>query len=119
MKFYTVKGLNNMLSSTPDVLILLAHLMEKDGKLGHETRARCDKAAELFVKYSGFPIIIMGWDYKDDTKLCISDAIANYLLTEKDIPRSFLYIDRTSRDTVGDAVFSKRDFGNITKMLLL
>ena len=99
--------------SLSDVLIVLAHFMEADGTLDFESRARADKAAELFYLRQGCPIILVGWNYRDDSDLYISDAIASYLISVHHIKKEYLFIDRRSRDTVGDAIFSKKSFGHL------
>lgn len=96
-------------SAQSDLVILLAHLMDRDGRLGEESRARADKAAALARQY-GCPIACMGWSYRDDTDLCVSEALAAYLESAHGFPRSQLLLDRESRDTVGDAIYSKRKF---------
>lgn len=93
----------------PDAIVVLAHLMEQDGTLGVESRARADKAADLARRY-GCPIVCMGWNYRDDTSLCVSEAIASYLRSAHGVDESSLILDLESRDTVGDAIFSKRKF---------
>ncbi|WP_018265832.1 YdcF family protein [Methylosinus sp. LW4] len=97
---------------TPDAIVVLAHLMEQDGTLGVETRKRADKAAELHAAHK-CPVILMGWAYRGDTDLCISDAIASYLKSTHQIGDDALFIDRDSRDTVGDAILSKKKFEHL------
>lgn len=98
--------------TNPGGIVVLAHLMNQDGDLSTESRARSDKAAELAKQY-GCPVVCMGWNYRKDTELCVSEAIARYLRSAHGIEESRLMIDRESRDTVGDAVLSKRQFLNL------
>jgi uncharacterized SAM-binding protein YcdF (DUF218 family) len=91
---------------SPAAVILLAHLMDADGTPGTETRARADLAARL-ASGTDCKVALMGWAYRPDTDLCISDAMAGYLQATHGFAKSKLLIDRRSRDTVGDAVFSK------------
>lgn len=94
----------------PNAIVVLAHLMKRDGTLGVETRARADKAAELSETHGKCPLVLMGWNYRDDTELCISDAMASYLQSAHGIEDTRFLIDRQSRDTVGDAILSKKKF---------
>jgi uncharacterized SAM-binding protein YcdF (DUF218 family) len=103
---------NNPLSY--DAVVVLAHLMEKDGTLGAETRMRVDKGAHLATQ-TAYKIVFLGWDYRADSSICISDAIASYVMSHHSVPSSMIIIDRNSRDTVGDAIFSKRILGGISK----
>ncbi len=96
-----------------DAIIILAHLMEKDGTLGIETCMRADKAVELYKKQRSGWIILTGWNYRNDSELCISDAIASYLKSKHGLNDEIVLIDRRSRDTVGDAIFSKRKFSHL------
>jgi DUF218 domain len=64
-------------------------------------------------EYENCPIILMGWNYRDDTELCISDAIACYLRSAHLIDGANIYIDRQSRDTVGDAILSKLKYQHL------
>jgi uncharacterized SAM-binding protein YcdF (DUF218 family) len=87
--------------------------MESDGSLNDETKARVDKGCQLFSIGNIEKILLMGWDYRDDTTLCISDAMDRYLQDHYSIDRADVLIDRQSRDTVGDAVFSKLNFTHL------
>jgi uncharacterized SAM-binding protein YcdF (DUF218 family) len=80
--------------------------MEEDGTPSAETRARADLAARLASSVD-CKVALMGWAYRPDNDLCISDAMAGYLQAAHGLAEGQLLIDRRSRDTVGDAVFSK------------
>lgn len=89
--------------------------MESDGSLGAETRARVDKGCQIFLSENVEKILLMGWDYRDDSAICISDAMNSYLRDSYQIDASCVLIDRQSRDTVGDAVFSKIKFAHLAE----
>jgi hypothetical protein len=72
---------------SPAAVILLAHFMERDGTLGDETRARADLAAEL-ASDTNCKVALMGWAYRPDTDLCISDAMADYLQAARGVQES-------------------------------
>lgn len=98
----------------PKSVIVLAHEMEPDGTLLAESRARADKAAELSKLYQ-CPIICVGWNYRKDSDWHVSDAVASYLMRDHAIEQAQIRVDRTSRDTVGDAIFSKLNFPFLRK----
>jgi uncharacterized SAM-binding protein YcdF (DUF218 family) len=99
--------------SLSHVIVLLANEMDASGKLNPESRARADLAALVFAESGADLIIPCGWDYRPDSDLAISDAIASYLSSDAGISGSKIYSERRSRDTVGDAVFTRKDFDRI------
>jgi uncharacterized SAM-binding protein YcdF (DUF218 family) len=95
-----------------DAVVVLAHLMEKDGTLGVETRMRVDKGVYL-ATHAACKMVFLGWDYRPESSICISDAIASYAMSHHALPSSMIITDRNSRDTVGDAIFSKKILSGI------
>ena len=92
---------------TYDAAIVLANLMDAQGRLNDETRARMDRAIELY-RAGDVPLIVTsGWDYRDDSDLAIALAMRRYALEAHSIPESALIAETSARDTVGDAVFTK------------
>ena len=88
-------------------IILLAHLMSSEAVLNNESKKRANLAARLFSKLNDSIIITNGWDYRSDCSVTTADAFRLYLLNECSIPEEEIFCQRFSRDTVGDAVFSK------------
>lgn len=91
------------------VLIVLSHLMDAHNQLNKESISRANKAIEIFKKLKINKILTIGWDYRSDSKIPIAIAFKNYLI-ENGIKSSAINSDTNSRDTVGDAVFSKINF---------
>jgi uncharacterized SAM-binding protein YcdF (DUF218 family) len=90
-----------------DAAIVLANLMDAQGRLNDETRKRMDRAVELY-RAGDVPLIVTsGWDYREDSDLAIALAMRRYALDEHGLPESALIAEVSARDTVGDAVFSK------------
>lgn len=90
-----------------DAAIVLANLMDAQGRLNDETRARMDRAIGLY-RAGGVPLIVTsGWDYRDDSDIAIALAMRRYAIEAHDIPESALLAETSARDTVGDAVFTK------------
>lgn len=86
--------------------------MDHDGKLGDESKKRANLAIEIFRKHNVELILTIGWAYRDDIDLPVGLSVRKYLLS-KGINDRFIKTDINSRDTVGDAVFSKINFVDI------
>ena len=98
-----------MNSNNFDALIILSHLMNKDGDLNAESKLRADKAVSIFKDNNSQKIITCGWAYRDDSNLKISEAIRLYLIKNHKIKSKDILLEPKSRDTVGDAVFTRKD----------
>jgi len=95
-----------------DAIVVLGNLMDSEGNLNAETAARVTKAVDLF-KAGIAPIIVScGWAYRSDSAICIADAMVRHSVERLGVAFSDFLVERNSRDTVGDAVFSKVHFYN-------
>ena len=90
-------------------IIVLANLMDSDGNLNEESRTRMDKAIEAYRGKVSNILVTCGWAYRKDTALSIADAMRAYALRSPDIRAADVLVEAESRDTVGDAVFTKRN----------
>lgn len=95
-----------------DAIIVLANLMDASGNPNGETLARLSTAVDLLEAGKAPLIVPCGWAYRDDSDICIADAMAKHAELVMNIPRSRIITETTSRDTVGDAVFTKRNLSN-------
>ena len=94
-------------------IVILSHLMDCDGKLGDESKERANLAIDIFLKKHSIELILtIGWAYRKDADLPIGLAVRKYLLS-KGIKDHLIKTDINSRDTVGDAIFSKINFVDI------
>jgi uncharacterized SAM-binding protein YcdF (DUF218 family) len=98
-----------------DAVIALPNLMAADGTINKETKDRIDAAVELVLQKNAPKILVTGWNYREDSEICISDAMSWYILNRYPLEPSDVLIERMSRDTVGDAVFSRL---NLDELLL-
>jgi len=89
-----------------DCIIVLANYMDAQGVLNDESKARVEFALELFTKWPDAHIITSGWAYRKDSTICIGDALKWYSV-EIGIPEEKIIVDVQSKDTVGDAIFTK------------
>ncbi len=90
-----------------DLIIVLGHEMNAAGIVDDETQNRLDEAYQLYSDGKTQNIMTMGWAYRDNTTLSLADAMAHYLKNQCDIPAKHIWANANSRDTVGDAWFSK------------
>ena len=89
------------------VIIVLANEMSQQGGLNAESQARADLAADMFLNGGFKTIITCGWDYRKDSEISIAHAFETYLDAERQISPVNIYAEVRSRDTVGDAVFTR------------
>jgi len=91
-------------------VIVLSHLMNMHGQLGNESKSRAKLAYKIFTTIDSKSLILtLGWDYRDDSNIPIAISMRDYLITQG-IDCKKIHIDINSRDTVGDAIFSKINF---------
>lgn len=90
-----------------EVFIVLAHLMNKYGKLNDESQKRIEKLSELLVNRSMAKIFFCGWAYRNDCAVTIASAQKKYFQSINSMKQQ-IYLIEDSRDTVGDAIFSRK-----------
>jgi len=89
-----------------DAVIVLANEMDAQGVLNKESSSRADLAANLTKKLKIPYVVTCGWAYRIDTNINIADAFKDYIATLGVIPEQII-TEVNSRDTVGDAVFTR------------
>ncbi|MFL0797182.1 MAG: YdcF family protein [Cellvibrionaceae bacterium] len=89
-------------------IIVLGNLMSKEGVLNVESSLRVDAAVNAFNGNEAPVIVTCGWAYRDDSDINIADAMKAYAISVKCLPEHVVIPETTSRDTVGDAVFTKK-----------
>ena len=95
-----------------DAIIALANLMDASGRLNDETAARLALACDLLTAHDGALLVPCGWAYRDDSDICIADAMAAVAVERHGVPRARILPERASRDTGGDAVFTRRNLAD-------
>tara|TARA_B100001250_G_C19693090_1_gene741248 strand:- start:32 stop:568 length:537 start_codon:yes stop_codon:yes gene_type:complete len=80
--------------------------MDNNGKLNKESLKRLDYTAKQFFKKRSNNIISTGWDYRNDSEIIIAEVFKKKFLNQG-IPKTNIFTTNDSRDTVGDAFFSK------------
>ena len=94
--------------------VVLGHLMSADGELGDESKSRVLKLVECIQSKPGQLIFFCGWDYRDDSQIKLASALRDFFLKHVNEVHNIILSD-TSRDTVGDAVLLKYNFGDQIK----
>ena len=89
------------------ILVVCAHHMNRMGVLNAESKGRCKIASNLYRKHKYNKIIVPGWAYRDDSQFSISSRMKNYLVNRCYLNSSKIIEEPRSRDTVGDAIFSR------------
>ena len=94
-------------------IVILSHLMDGNGKLEDESMKRGNLAIDTFQKKNNIDLILtIGWAYRKDIFIPIGLSVRKYLIS-KGVKEHLIKTDINSRDTVGDAVFSKINFVDI------
>jgi uncharacterized SAM-binding protein YcdF (DUF218 family) len=89
-----------------DSIVILPHESDSDGNLLKDSLLRADLAIDLYSRGCSKSILTLGWDYRPDSNITLSQSFKNYLISSG-IPEEIIIEDKNSRDTVGDAFFSK------------
>ena len=104
------------------VIIVLANLMDINGVLNDESSDRMDLAISKYKESKAPFIITCGWNYRSDTSIKIADAMKEYAVNTGNIPSANVLTELNSRDTVGDAIFTKNNFAiqkGLKKLLII
>ena len=90
-------------------VIVLANLIDQKGNLNDESFARMETAISAFKNKEAKFIVTTGWAYRCDSPIFIAEAMRKHALIQHGIPHESVIADIQSRDTVGDAIFTKRN----------
>jgi uncharacterized SAM-binding protein YcdF (DUF218 family) len=104
-----LKSLGEIINLEFDVVIVLANEMDANGVLNEESIARVKKAVEVYKKCNVSYLVTCGWAYRSDSKIRIGDALKNYAVINCGIFPENVLVEGFSRDTVGDAFFTKKN----------
>lgn len=81
--------------------------MDKYGNLNVESAARVDCAVAHASLDKSSIFLLCGWAYREDSEIAIADAMHRYIRKGYPSISTRVICQRTSRDTVGDALFSR------------
>lgn len=90
-------------------IIVLGNLMSEEGELNIESSSRMNIAIEALHENQVPYIVTCGWAYRSDSPVAIADAMRNYAIKMGNINPESILTEKNSRDTVGDAIFTKKN----------
>ena len=93
---------------TYSAIIVLGNLMSKSGNLNIESCSRMDVAIKAFNENLAPYIITSGWAYREDSPIAIADAMKKYAIEIRRVLPESVLVEKNARDTVGDAIFTKK-----------
>ena len=91
-----------------DCIIVLANEMDTYGNLNHDSLSRLNQSVKSYFLNPSSHLITCGWNYRKDTSLCIGNVMRDYAIN-LGIPSDKIITELNSRDTVGDAFFTKQN----------
>ncbi len=94
-----------------DCIIVLANKMDKEGNLNLESKSRVQLASSFYFTYPLISFITCGWNYRDDSDIRIGNAMKDYAI-KLGVPVECIITELNSRDTVGEAFFTKQNILN-------
>lgn len=94
-------------TTKPDVVIVLANEMDVNGVLNSESKVRAEKAVQIFNDTDIPHLVTCGWAYRKDSNIRIADAFKAYMVEKLGVDSRKVITELNSRDTVGDAFFTK------------
>jgi uncharacterized SAM-binding protein YcdF (DUF218 family) len=89
------------------IIIVLGNWMDKSGQLNKDSSSRADLAINIFRKNKHAIIVTCGWDYNSEFNTAIADEMKSYIVLNGNISHELVLTEPNSRDTVGDALFTK------------
>ncbi len=92
-----------------EAIIILSHLMDSEGTLDIESKLRAAKGIEIYLCNIQSKLITCGWDYRKDSNIKIAHSMSHYLIKNFLIPKEKIICEINSRDTVGDAIFTRKN----------
>ena len=95
---------------TYDAIIVLSNLLDEHGELNAESQARLREAVSAFGEGLAPVMLTSGWDYNGAYDQPIALAMRDFAVQELGMAAESILSDPHSRDTVGDAYFTKVNF---------
>lgn len=86
-------------------ILILSHMLRRDGSLNEESTNRALKGADIFRAKNAEFIITSGSSERTHGDKAIADVTRDFLIAQCGIDRQCIIADTRSRDTVGDAYF--------------
>ena len=93
-----------------NIVICLSHQVTKPSKLSEDSLKRIELASNIFFDKKCDFLITTGWSYRSDMKITLAELMADRATKEFGVSKDKLYLEESSKDTVGEAVFSRKKF---------
>ncbi|TBB69487.1 YdcF family protein [Rhizobium ruizarguesonis] len=90
-------------------IVVLSNHMDEKGQINEETQERVRTGAAALKDGLAPVLVTCGWAYRDDVDISIAEAMARYATESLSIDSAKLITERSPRDTVGEAVFTKKN----------
>jgi len=88
--------------------LTLSHHLNIDGSLNQQTEDRVKKGMDLYFGGLAETLTMSGGPADNKIPFIHAEVMKTYAL-QRDIPAGDIYLEKRSLDTVGQAIFSKRD----------
>ena len=105
-----------------EVVIVLSHLMSKEGILDNQSLRRAEKAVSICISRNCSILLTSGWAYRQDYSVPIGKVVAQYIVNQFELgSKCKVFFDINSRDTVGDAYYLRKKLSNFnyTKLIIV
>lgn len=86
--------------------------MDRNGELNIESKKRVDELSNAIKGLKNQDIIFCGWAYRKDSNITIASAQKKYFELDQAHEHN-IHLIENSKDTVGDAVFSRKFIDNL------
>ena len=101
-----IKSIKDYLAMKIDCIIALANKMDEEGNLNMESEARIKLACEWYFNAPSAFLLTTGWNYRKDSTLFVCDVMKSYAVN-LGVPSEKIITELNSKDTVGEAFFTK------------
>ncbi len=91
-------------------VICLSHMLDESNNLSFDSSNRIEKACDIFLNKKSEYLITTGWKYKDEINKPLSKIMAEYAITNFNIPEESIFEVPSAKDTIGEAYFIKKFF---------
>ena len=87
------------------LVLVLSHMLQRDGTLNEESTKRALRGAEIFKTENADVIITSGGSERVHGDKAVAHVTRDFLITQCNISEHHIIADTRPRDTVGDAYF--------------
>lgn len=96
--------------NSKSAVVCLSHELDENNNLSLDSKNRLRKSSQVFFENSCEIFITTGWKIKKNLKQPLSSIMADYIVKNSDISMNSVFEEPNAKDTVGEAVFIKKNF---------